>query len=596
MAAPTKYGILAEYQPDIESIEVYEDRVRVFLVANEIPEERQVAVLLSVIGAPHFSLLSSLLAPEKPSDKTVDELLDVLRAHFSKKRVTIAERYRFYSRVQRPGETAIQFAAELRQLAVHCKFEGFLDQALRDRFVCGLRDTVTQRKLLSGEDLPERLSFKAAVEIAVTLETVATGVKDLGRENVYYNQQPEPRCHRCGRDGHRPIECRFRGAICRKCGKKGHLQAVCRSRENNNAAPLEHKRKGTQKAPVRKIDEPTDESSVNGDEDDEVPGCFKVTVNSVKATPPPIKVTVKLEGQPVVMEVDTGATVSIISECTYRKWLNDTPLCPAEIQLQTYTSEPLTTLGRCSVTLQYGAQRAQGTLYVVSGEGPSLLGRDVLQKIKLNWPKIMRQVHNIAGEGPQQLGALLKKYEAVLQDKLGTFKGYHATLHLRENTTPRYFRPRVVPFALREAVERELDRLVKQEILEPVRTSEWATPIVVVPKKEGNIRICGDYKVTVNPALAVDIHPIPKPQELFASLAGGEKFTKLDLSQAYQQLLLDEKSKELMTINTHKGLFRYTRLPFGVASAPAIFQRTMDSILQGIPRVCCYIDDILISG
>ena len=118
----------------------------------------------------------------------------------------------------------------------------------------------------------------------------------------------------------------------------------------------------------------------------------------------------------------------------------------------------------------------------------------------------------------------------------------------------------------------------------------------MVPKKEGNIRICGDYKVTVNPALAVDIHPIPKPQELFASLAGGEKFTKLDLSQAYQQLLLDEKSKELMTINTHKGLFRYTRLPFGVASAPAIFQRTMDSILQGIPRVCCYIDDILISG
>lgn len=78
----------------------------------------------------------------------------------------------------------------------------------------------------------------------------------------------------------------------------------------------------------------------------------------------------------------------------------------------------------------------------------------------------------------------------------------------------------------------------------------------MVPKKDGTIQICGDYKVTVNPSLAIDIHPIPTPQELFASLAGGQKFTKLDLSQAYQQLLLDDKSKELVTINTHKGLFR----------------------------------------
>lgn len=76
----------------------------------------------------------------------------------------------------------------------------------------------------------------------------------------------------------------------------------------------------------------------------------------------------------------------------------------------------------------------------------------------------------------------------------------------------------------------------------------------------------------------------------------GDKFTKLDLLQAYQQMQLHLLSKELVTINTHKGLFCYTRLPFGVASAPAIFQRAMDSILQGIPRVNCYIDDILISG
>ena len=77
---------------------------------------------------------------------------------------------------------------------------------------------------------------------------------------------------------------------------------------------------------------------------------------------------------------------------------------------------------------------------------------------------------------------------------------------------------------------------------------------------------------------------------------GGEKFSKINLLQAYQQMILDDKSQQLVTINTHKELYQYTRLPFGVAAAPAIFQRTMDIILQGVPQVICYIDDILITG
>ena len=115
-----------------------------------------------------------------------------------------------------------------------------------------------------------------------------------------------------------------------------------------------------------------------------------------------------------------------------------------------------------------------------------------------------------------------------------------------------------------------------------------------VPKKDGKLRICGDYKVTVNPVLDVEQYPLPKSQELFATLAGGEKFSKLDLQQAYLQLQLEEESRQYVTINTHRGLFEYTRLPFGVASAPALFQKTMDTILQGLPGVKCYIDDILV--
>ena len=125
--------------------------------------------------------------------------------------------------------------------------------------------------------------------------------------------------------------------------------------------------------------------------------------------------------------------------------------------------------------------------------------------------------------------------------------------------------------------------------------SEWTASIVAVPKSDGRIRICGDYKVTVNPHIEPDRHPLPKPDDLFGSLSGSKKFTKIDLSHAYLQVMLDDESKKFRVINTHKGLYKYTRMPFGISSAPAIFQCVMDTILQGLSNVLCYLDDILIT-
>ena len=133
-------------------------------------------------------------------------------------------------------------------------------------------------------------------------------------------------------------------------------------------------------------------------------------------------------------------------------------------------------------------------------------------------------------------------------------------------------------------------------ILNKVKFSCWATLIISVPNKDGKLHLCGDYKVTVNESLEIDQHPLLKPEELFATLSEGKLFSKIDMTQAYQQIVLDDESQKPVTINTHRELYSYTRLPFRIAAAPAIFQSAMDSLLHGNPNVVCYLDDILITG
>ena len=154
---------------------------------------------------------------------------------------------------------------------------------------------------------------------------------------------------------------------------------------------------------------------------------------------------------------------------------------------------------------------------------------------------------------------LLGKYDKVFEDEPGKINTFEATLHLKDNAVPKFCKARTVPFALKEAIEQELNRLEQDGIIEKVSYSPWAAPIVPVPKGDGHIRLCGDYKVTINSMLE---YPLPKPDDIFATLAGGKYFSKIDLTHAYQQLKLSKSSRDLVTVNTHHGLYRYTRLPF----------------------------------
>ena len=138
---------------------------------------------------------------------------------------------------------------------------------------------------------------------------------------------------------------------------------------------------------------------------------------------------------------------------------------------------------------------------------------------------------------------------------------------------PGCFKPRSVPFALRAKVDNELQRLQSTGVIVPIEHSDWAAPIVPVLKANGEVRICGDYKLSVNKAAKVDQYPIPNIDDLYSKLSGGVAYSKLDLSHAYEQVCLSNESQHLTTITTLKGLFAYTRLCYGVSSAPGARKR-----------------------
>ena len=308
-------------------------------------------------------------------------------------------------------------------------------------------------------------------------------------------------------------------------------------------------------------------------------------VNSPAPTKP-IMLEVVINNQTVSMELDTGSAVTLVSEHTFKSKWPDTPLQVSNVKLCTYSNESLQVLGQIEAKIQYNKQVVELPLITVEGNGPSLFGRDWLTHIQLDWKKI----HSIQKCGVEEV---LERDSHVLQESLGTLQGYEAQLYVDPQAKPRYCKARPIPYSMRTIVEQELDRLVSDGIIEPVQFADWASPIVPVLKADGHsVRICGDFKL-LNQACKLDKYPLPKIEDLFVHVAGGKAFTKLDLSQAYQQVSLAEESRKYVVINTHRGLFRYNRMPFGVSSAPGVFQRVMENLLKDI---LVYLDDILITG
>lgn len=145
-------------------------------------------------------------------------------------------------------------------------------------------------------------------------------------------------------------------------------------------------------------------------------------------------------------------------------------------------------------------------------------------------------------------------------------------------------------------MDTELDNLERDEIITKVDISEWGSPLVVIPKPDGTVRLCVDYKITVNPCLKDAHYPIRKVDDILNSLKKSKYYCRLDLFKAYLHVKVDKDSQSIQTISTHRGTYKMNRLSFGIKTAPSEFNRIIDQVLSGLQGVSSYFDDIIIHG
>lgn len=309
-------------------------------------------------------------------------------------------------------------------------------------------------------------------------------------------------------------------------------------------------------------------------------------------------VLVTINGIPTTLQLDTGSDITLLSRKTWenigRPTLRPTSASPVDAQAK---SIPL--LGQATLSCQLG-ESSKTLVACIAEIAHDLLGIDWIDKFGLWQIPAVEFCNNIQKCSPFNAelatSSIKREFAEVFQSSMGCcplIKG-HLTLKANAQTI---FRPsRNVPFPLMPRVDEELERLEQSGIITPVQFSQFAAPIVIVKKSTGAIRICGDYSTGLNDQLESNHYPVPSTEHIFSDMARATVFSKVDLSDAYLQLEMDDESKALLTINTHKGLYTFNRLCPGVKPACAIFQEAVDKALAGIPDARSYFDDILIKS
>ncbi|XP_011859382.1 PREDICTED: uncharacterized protein K02A2.6-like [Vollenhovia emeryi] len=252
-------------------------------------------------------------------------------------------------------------------------------------------------------------------------------------------------------------------------------------------------------------------------------------------------------------------------------------------------------LGRFNGRLKLHGRQSTGTIYV-SARNLNLLGTDWMEALGLWDVPISAVCSKVATASTPLEEEVKSKFPSLFDSSLGLCNKMKASLTLKVGAQPVFRKKRPVPFAAAAQIESELKRLQLLGVIEPVTTSEYAAPLVAVKKRDGRVRICADYSTGLNDALESNQYPLPVHEEIFANIAPFKLFSKVDLSDAFLQIELDDNAKKMMTINTHLGLFQVNRLQPGVKTAPGIFQKLIDEMLKGAKGAFAFIDDIIVGG
>lgn len=606
-------GNIDVFKPDVDDWPTYKTRLNSWLEVNEITDAgKKQASLIAMLGGDAVRLLVNLCSPDNITDKSFVQLIGLFDTHFGR-RNEVAEAYVFDTRTQSGTESIPEFVLALKQLSIHCNFgpSAQLKQKLRNRLVAGVRsDTIRQALIREGPTLTWDTAVTLATQMddyqlsAMAQQSVTAEVKMVQHERrsnvkgpaAYRSQvsnNPAPslgppaakakytttssranRCWRCGKGNHSAQVCRFKEATCHLCGQVGHIKPVCNKGghvQANAVGPLEE--------------------GVNLDCSCDAITVANTLVVSKSLANNPYTIRILVNDIEIPMEVDTGACISLIPYHMYERFFSDVQLSRSDVDFCSFTGDVVKCEGKVRVTVRHFGQVRRLWLHVLRASRFALVGRDWLEELRLNW----QSIKSVVSKPVSDLDKLLSRYSDIFKGQ-GILKGPPAKLELIDGASPKRSKVYRVPIALQSTADRELDRLVSEGILTTVEHSEWSTSLLFIPKPDGSVRPCGDFKSTVNPLLKEVAPPQINMEDILCDLAGNQYFSNLDFTQAYNQMPIDEASRKLLTLVTHRGLYQYTRLPYGIKTAPSLWQRAVENVLRGIEGIHIYYDDILVAG
>lgn len=535
MAMPhvTMMGTLEPFVPGNSFVE-YAERLQQFFTLNDVPDNKKVASLITFLGPEAYLILKKLTMPENPSTKSYEILIHTLRQHFAPETNIIAERFKFHKEEQ--GQAISDYIVQLKARAQPCNYGNFLDEALRDRLVFGLRSNNVQAQLLKEKDLTFEKACRMATswelakqEIRATKDEGSWQISNMQRRKFVKQKQGE-KSNNCGRcwGSHKEEQCFAKSWICNKCGKVGHLAKKCFSKEIKQGFKNYTKNNGGMKSwfqgKPKKIKEISEEEPLNLNNIKILEEISSVSSNL------PITLEIIVEGRMLSMEIDTGTCATVISENLYDKYFGKLSLKPCGQKLLSVTGEVIKIIGMSFVRVRLLGDTGDVDLplYIIRSNKNfyPLLGRAWLDKLLPHWRQLYSKPNiELIAEVDQNynknlvLDNFVKKYPKLIAVKSGEkIKQFKADIILKESAKPIFHKAYTVPFKMREKVEVEIERLCKEGILLPVRYSDWASPIVTVKKNNGNVRICMDSKVTINNYIVTHHYPLPRIDDMFAKL------------------------------------------------------------------------------